>query len=265
MFSKPPFARVRSVIFALGAFRTFVRSVSTMTLPHKAATGRASRHAAGLRRARIAVAYSSLHSSIRARNAVLCAAAMAASACAGELVEQDTESGTGSAYANINYWQDARKPNALGAPAHPEATRLDGSRFEGAPVGAAGANGTGTPAAGQCGDIPAECQGEAPLALLASAACGGAACHGSPGTMGAFVDLGYDQVDLVQRLAMTMGTGMCATFPLVDASNPADSLLLQKIDGRVPCGSAMPIGRTLSDAQISCLKAWVLQEVGACL
>ena len=51
----------------------------------------------------------------------------------------------------------------------------------------------------------------------------------------------------------------CSTLKLVEAGSPSKSYLVQKIEGSGSCfaNKQMPVGGTLSAAQISTIKSWI--------
>jgi hypothetical protein len=89
--------------------------------------------------------------------------------------------------------------------------------------------------------------------------CGGLVCHGSASGAGAYVDLGYDSIGLVDRLMDAPGIATCETFKLIDSADPSNSLLILKLEDPAICGEAMPYsGRTITPEQRECIIAWTL-------
>lgn len=78
-----------------------------------------------------------------------------------------------------------------------------------------------------------------------------AGCHASGGT---YVDLEADGVAsrLIGKQAMCGGENR--VFITTDGS---PSFLLQKVQDSPPCGSKMPIGRTLTATELTCMTSWV--------
>lgn len=119
-----------------------------------------------------------------------------------------------------------------------------------------------TPPAGT-GGAPAAGAGCArALDIFNSASCAGMSCHGQAGSTAEhalpWVDLTFDQANLVTRLSTQMGTGDCAELMVFDTANPAQSLLITKLTEPVPCGSPMPFsGDLLAAEDKQCITDWV--------
>jgi hypothetical protein len=76
-----------------------------------------------------------------------------------------------------------------------------------------------------------------------------------------WVDLVQDPDNLGARLSTTMGTNDCVGAPIIDVTNPAQSLLLTKLTDPPPCGALMPASATpLSDADRQCITDWVFAQ-----
>jgi hypothetical protein len=114
-------------------------------------------------------------------------------------------------------------------------------------AGGAASVGGGGAASGGAG----ECDGFALLVIH----CGGPTCHGAGTTNGNFAE----SLAIAENFAdADPVTPQCASDgPVLNPDNPPDSLLIQKVNGTVPCGTAMPLGASLSDADISCLEEWI--------
>lgn len=95
---------------------------------------------------------------------------------------------------------------------------------------------------GSCPDIPS---------LLASK-CGSAGCHASGGSS---IDLASANVE--SRLVGKAGSPACSAAVLADPADPAGSLLYKKLQDSPPCGTKMPLGSSLSAAEIGCIQDWI--------
>lgn len=85
--------------------------------------------------------------------------------------------------------------------------------------------------------------------------CSGNNCHGAGTVNGNFAENEDIAAAFADQDPVTAG---CAEEgPLIDTENPRGSLLIQKVNGTVPCGSAMPLVGQLSDADIDCLEEWI--------
>ena len=87
--------------------------------------------------------------------------------------------------------------------------------------------------------------------------CGVAGCHGAGSAFTAFAanaDAPNDFIDVVPDL----GGEQCGL--VIDSSDPLESLLLRKIEGRqgAACGGLMPLGPPLSTAEVDCVRSWLL-------
>jgi hypothetical protein len=85
--------------------------------------------------------------------------------------------------------------------------------------------------------------------------CGGNNCHGAGTANGNFAE----NEDIAAAFAgQDPVTDECAMDgPLIDTENPRGSLLIQKVNGTVPCGLAMPLVGQLSEEDIDCLEEWI--------
>jgi hypothetical protein len=93
-----------------------------------------------------------------------------------------------------------------------------------------------------CPDVPTE---------ILAMKCAGSSCHS--GAMPAL------KLDLVSPGVAARVVGVMATEckgALVDPAAPESSILYQKIAGTM-CGSRMPLGTPLDDAEIACVKEWM--------
>ena len=96
-----------------------------------------------------------------------------------------------------------------------------------------------------CPDVPAE---------ILAMKCAGSSCHG--GTMPA---LGLDLVaDGVAARLVGVPAVECKG-PLADPADPEGSILYQKVAGTT-CGTRMPLGSPLDDAEIACVKEWIAAQ-----
>jgi len=94
------------------------------------------------------------------------------------------------------------------------------------------------------------------------AKCGGGSCHSNENSnIGAFARGREEAESMLDKPSSKLGCGF-----IIDSSNPADSLLLTKVNGTFPdpCGGPMPApaaGETteLSAGDIDCLEDWLQQ------
>jgi hypothetical protein len=85
--------------------------------------------------------------------------------------------------------------------------------------------------------------------------CALAGCHAPPNVQG---DLELGGVDVESRLfAVTSSTAICNGRVLVVVGNADASLLFGKLAPVPPCGSPMPLGSMLSDAERGSVRAWI--------
>lgn len=98
-----------------------------------------------------------------------------------------------------------------------------------------------------CPDVPTE---------IFQARCGSAGCHG-PTQPAAGLDLASP--DVAARVVGVGATG-CPGYVLAVPENPPASLLVQKLGPEPPCGSRMPLGGTLDDATIACVRDWIGEQ-----
>jgi hypothetical protein len=88
-----------------------------------------------------------------------------------------------------------------------------------------------------------------------SASCAGASCHaGAAPKAGLSLSSGSAYAQLVGAASL-----QCNTLKRVEPGAPDQSYLVQKIEGAGSCftGQKMPVGGSLSAAQISTIKGWI--------
>ncbi len=97
------------------------------------------------------------------------------------------------------------------------------------------------------------------------ASCAGGICHTAENGMtpGGSIDLfspgfGEALIDRPATYASVTNPDDCPETPelIVNSANISESLMLKKVYDTHSCGSAMPIGPSLSDADIACLESW---------
>src|SRR5688572_4020751 len=88
-------------------------------------------------------------------------------------------------------------------------------------------------------------------------------CH-APATKDFFGGLDLAGATVTERLmnvpaknTMATNAAGCGT-KLIDADNPAQSVLLKRISGTSDCGPAMPSGNGVTGPDLDCLKAWIM-------
>jgi hypothetical protein len=117
---------------------------------------------------------------------------------------------------------------------------------------AGGAAGAGMSTGGTAGEDPPPggCEG---FAILQEN-CNGPSCHGTGAPYANFAGTEEEALAFVGE----SGTTTCsAEGPLLDPENPKQSIIVQKVNGTVPCGGAMPIGGELTEDEIACLEEWI--------
>lgn len=138
-------------------------------------------------------------------------------------------------------------------------------------VGAAGSGngGSGTASGGRAGSANAGSAGASSQAGNGGAAssgvcdgfdilqehCGGTNCHGAGTVNGNFAENEDIAAAFAGQDPVTQDCAMDG--PLIDTENPRGSLLIQKVNGTVPCGLAMPLVGQLSEEDIDCLEEWI--------
>lgn len=120
--------------------------------------------------------------------------------------------------------------------------------------GSASTGEAGSSAAGTAGMTPVgsgACDG---FAILKSS-CGSAGCHGAGSSVGNFAE----SLDDAKSFVDEEGPGSCnGRGPLFDPANAAASIVVQKIEGTINCGSRMPLtGDYLDPAEVDCVKEWI--------
>lgn len=107
----------------------------------------------------------------------------------------------------------------------------------------AGADGGG--GSPSCPDVPTE---------ILAMKCAGGTCHS-----GATPAVGLDLVSpgVAARVVGKMASECKGA--LVDPAAPDSSILYQKISGTM-CGTRMPLGTPLADAEIACVKEWIAAQ-----
>jgi hypothetical protein len=86
--------------------------------------------------------------------------------------------------------------------------------------------------------------------------CSGGSCHGAGSTLGNFAESEEIAAGLADSAPVTPGCQ--SEDSLINTDNPRDSLLILKVNGTVPCGSAMPlIPPLLTDDEVDCLVEWI--------
>lgn len=90
---------------------------------------------------------------------------------------------------------------------------------------------------------------------ILEASCSGAACHGAGARNGNFAENEDIAAAFADQEPVTAACSMDG--PVLSPANPRSSLLIQKVNGTVPCGSPMPLVGALSDAEITCLEEWI--------
>jgi hypothetical protein len=88
-------------------------------------------------------------------------------------------------------------------------------------------------------------------------------CH-APATKDFFGGLDLVGATVTDRLMNVMAKNTMATnaascgTKLIDADNPAQSVLLKRISGTSDCGPAMPSGNGVTGPDLECLKTWIM-------
>ena len=130
--------------------------------------------------------------------------------------------------------------DAAAAPDVTSATAVTGSAGSGS---SAGGN-AGAPTSGECNGF-----------AILKGSCDGAQCHGAGSPNANFAE----SEEIAAAFAGEQPvTPLCSTEgPLINTDNPRGSLLLQKVNGTVPCGSPMPLTGPLDDEDVDCLEEWI--------
>lgn len=146
-------------------------------------------------------------------------------------------------------WSDASKPG----PSMDGSLADAGERWPSeAAVVEAGAPDTGK-IGGDASSTAQEAGASCDFRALIMAKCGSAGCHGT-GAVATGLDLTSD--NLAARLGDKKGTGACASYALIDHTNPERSAIYIKVTADA-CGSRMPLGGTLSDREQQCILQWI--------
>ena len=137
-------------------------------------------------------------------------------------------------------------------------------------VGRGGSGGSGGGAGGSGGSAgsgmgsPEACM----LAMTKEKSCGIVGCHAgsNPAAQLLLTDDALRQakdtlVDKPNKGA-TPGCG-AGVQKLIDKAQPEKSLLYTKLLAQPPCGERMPNGGSVSDAQLSCVLAWIKSAAGS--
>jgi hypothetical protein len=91
---------------------------------------------------------------------------------------------------------------------------------------------------------------------LAGVGCSGAICHGAGGPS---IDLESAGLEDRLRDQPANPAGPCAGEVLIDSTDPANSLLLKKVNGTSDCGSPMPLTNlsAFTQDQVRCVTEYV--------
>ncbi|MET0388932.1 MAG: hypothetical protein ABW321_23365 [Polyangiales bacterium] len=123
----------------------------------------------------------------------------------------------------------------------------------GAAAPAAGSGGDAAPVAGAGGAAGGGAVASCDFRALMQAKCGNASCHGAPGTA---TGLDLTSPALAMRVAGRNGSGSCGDTLLVNADNPEQSVLYQRVTGS-DCGVKMPLGGSLTADEQDCVLSWI--------
>lgn len=142
------------------------------------------------------------------------------------------------------------------------AINTDGVRAPNSPPGAAGTpTGTTTTPVPTMSSPPSGfmftpgCEDVVTTVFANAEKCGGALCHGGPGTKPIYLDLG-DSMGIKDRVYDKPGA-ICSMLKLVDPMDPTKSAILHKLEASPTCGQHMPVGRSLTAEDANCIKEWV--------
>ena len=128
--------------------------------------------------------------------------------------------------------------------------------------GSGGSGGSGGSAGSGAGS-PEACM----LAFTKQMNCGLVGCHGGSNASAQLVltedALRQAKDSLVDKTNKGMMPGcMPGMHKLIDKAQPEKSLLYTKLTAQPPCGQRMPGGATASDAEMSCVLAWIKSVAG---
>jgi hypothetical protein len=169
--------------------------------------------------------------------ATFCVVAGAFAACAGSetpRVSDELETAIDETFGNGSVGASGSGP-------------ASGGRGGSANAGSAG----GPSVAGNGGAASGACDGFGILQVK----CGGANCHGAGAGNGNFAESEAIAAAFADQDPVTQACAMDG--PVLDTANPRGSLLIQKVNGTVPCGTAMPLVGQLSEEEIDCLEEWI--------
>lgn len=155
---------------------------------------------------------------------------------------------------------DLENPNQYGSSGAPSsnggaATGSGGNTgaVSGGTTGASNGGTTATGSGGMTANIPAD---PACVTALMNAQC--ISCH-VPGNI-FYTDLDLQAPNIGQRLANKKTSQATCTGLIIDATTPANSILLNKVKGMPNgCGSVMPLTSTngLMGADLQCITDWI--------
>jgi hypothetical protein len=137
----------------------------------------------------------------------------------------------------------------------------------GAPASSATAGMTASSAAGAPAADGGVATFTAVFALLSGGCATGGYCHASTGGLSklSLNDRTKAYMELVGVTAMGMGmpgsmAGGCMTSQIVRVKpgDPANSLLMQKLDGTQTCGTVMPPGGKLLPDELTLVRDWIM-------
>jgi hypothetical protein len=174
--------------------------------------------------------------------ATFCWASAAFAACAGSetpRVSDELEAAIDDTFGNGSVGASGSGTGGSGAPS--------GGRGGSANAGSAG----GSSMAGNGGAVSGACDG---FGILQEN-CGGDNCHGAGAMNGNFAESEDIAAAFADQDPVTEACSMDG--PVLDTANPRGSLLIQKVNGTVPCGLAMPLVGQLSEEDIDCLEEWI--------
>lgn len=117
---------------------------------------------------------------------------------------------------------------------------------------ACGGDDTGSGGSGSCSADYASIQ-----STIFEPKCNTSACHGSGATN--VVLVGAAESSLIGATAPSGGASLCGGKTIVVAGDPSTSLLYQKVTSPT-CGTSMPQGSSLTDAEKTCIKDWIASK-----
>jgi hypothetical protein len=148
-----------------------------------------------------------------------------------------------------------------------ELTEADKER----PAGAGGSGGSGAGGSGGSGGSAGSGGGNPETCLLAMTkdkSCGIGGCHGTTNPSAGLTLTDDALRQAKDSLVDKTNKGMMPGCPpgahkLIDKAQPEKSLLYTKLTAQPPCGERMPSGGSVSDAQLSCMLAWIKSVASA--